>query len=144
MADLCDTLETCHPLPATVKTCITQWSEHAQLAFHEVRQVVMTVAARTPIGDLTETLKWGHPAWLPRTPGIGSTLRCNWSAKTPDRLSLYVHCQTTLVDTLRELYPDTFTYEGNRALHMTLDAPLPYDAVDHCAVLTLTYHRKTT
>lgn len=144
MADQRDTLTTCPPLPKAIETCIAPWSEQAQRAFQGVRQVVVTVAARTTIGDLTETLKWGHPAWLPRTPGIGSTLRCNWNAKTPDRLSLYVHCQTTLVDTLRLLYPDTFTYEGNRALHMSLDAPLPYDAIDHCAVLTLTYHRKTT
>lgn len=44
---------------------------------------------------------------------------------------------------MKSLYPDAFTYAGNRALHMALDAPIPQDAIDHCAFLTLTYHRKT-
>lgn len=131
------------PLPDPFTTCIAPWPERAQIGFVQLRTIVLTVARRAGIGEITETLKWGHPAWLPATPRTGSTLRCGWHPRTPDRLSLYVHCQTTLAETMRSLHPDAFTYEGSRALHMTLKEPLPQDAIDHCAFLTLTYHRKT-
>ena len=130
-------------LPDDIRTQVTEWPTRAQAQFKALRQIVHTVAQRAEIGALTETLKWGQPSWLPTRPRIGSTLRCDWHKTAPDRLSLYVHCQTTLAETMRALYPDAFTYEGNRALHIALDHPLPEAAVDHCALLTLTYHRKS-
>lgn len=131
-------------LPEPIRACIETWPIPAQQRFGEVRDTVLEAARRADVGEVTESLKWGQPSWLPATPRIGSTLRCDWHAEAPDRLSIYVHCQTTLVETLRMIYPDAFTYEGNRALHMALDQPVPQQAVDHCAFLTLTYHRKTT
>ncbi|WP_458326092.1 DUF1801 domain-containing protein [Roseobacter sp. A03A-229] len=131
------------PLPDQIATSMSHWPQPAQARFATLRQIVHSVANRAEIGALTETLKWGQPSWLPAGPRIGSTLRCDWHDTEPDRLSLYVHCQTTLAETMRNLYPDAFTYEANRALHMYLRQPLPHDALDHCAFLTLTYHRKT-
>lgn len=138
-----DQTVTMPPLPDQITTSMSHWPRPAQARFAALRQIVHSVANRAEIGTLTETLKWGQPSWLPTTPRIGSTLRCDWHDTEPDRLSLYVHCQTTLAETMRALYPDAFTYEGNRALHMDLRQPLPHDALDHCAFLTLTYHRKT-
>ncbi|MCV3272430.1 DUF1801 domain-containing protein [Roseobacter sinensis] len=131
------------PLPDDVHSCTLRWPAPARAHFDALREIVYRVADRAGVGALTETLKWGHPAWLPARPRIGSTLRCDWHETMPDRLSLYVHCQTTLVETMRTLYPRAFTYDGSRALHMPLAQPIPGDAVDHCAFLTLTYHRKT-
>ncbi len=130
-------------LPDDINVHIIRWSARAQAHFTALRQIVHNVARRAEIGTLTETLKWGQPSWLPATPRVGSTLRCDWHETAPDRLSLYVHCQTTLAETMHTLYPDAFTYEGNRALHIALDHPLPEAAIDHCALLTLTYHRKS-
>ncbi|WP_187428632.1 hypothetical protein ROLI_012720 [Roseobacter fucihabitans] len=60
-----------------------------------------------------------------------------------DRLSLYVNCRTNLLETLRTIYPTQFDYEVARALHIDLKNPMPMDAIEHCALLTLKYHRAT-
>ncbi|MEM9576111.1 MAG: DUF1801 domain-containing protein [Pseudomonadota bacterium] len=127
-----------------VQGCVKAWPENARNQFAAIRAIVFDAASRADVGPLIETLKWGQPAWLPERKRVGSTLRCCWSPARPAVISLYVHCGTTLIETMKTLYPAPFEYEGNRALHMALDAPLPCDAIDHCALLTLTYHRKAT
>ena len=129
-------------LPTAFKDATAAWSKNAQTCFHDMRGIILKTASELPDLTLLETLKWGQPSWLPDRPRIGSTLRAGWSEAHPSRMSLYVHCQTTLAETMRNLYPDSFTYEGNRALHMDMTAPLPEQAIAHCASLTLTYHRR--
>jgi hypothetical protein len=131
------------PLPAQVAQAVATWPDPAQQAFHEVRQTILETAGAIPELEVIETLKWGQPSWLPSRPRVGSTLRAGWAAGRPECLSSFVHCQTTLSETMRTLYPDSFTFDGNRALHMALDAPLPLEALAHCADMTLTYHRKS-
>jgi hypothetical protein len=53
---------------------------------------------------------------------------------------MYFHCQTTLVDTFREMYRDMFAFEGNRCLVFDAKAKLPVDPLRHCISLALTYH----
>lgn len=44
----------------------------------KLRGHILATAAQTPgVGDLTETLKWNEPAYLPRTPRTGTTIRIN-------------------------------------------------------------------
>ncbi len=94
------------------------------------------------VGELVETLKWGQPAYLPAKPRTGTTIRIA-ALKDPRRgAAMYVHCQTTLVDDFKELYPGTFTFEGNRALVFEDGAEVPRDALKHCIGLALTYHLK--
>jgi len=92
-------------------------------------------------GGIEETLKWGQPSYLPRAPGIGTTVRLGTSKAWPDHAALFFHCQTRLLDTFRHLYPDTFDFEGDRALLILENEPIPKDAVRHCAALALTYHQ---
>lgn len=132
-----------HPVSDDIAAAVQTWPDAAQTRFEMVRETLHNVAARAEIGGLTEALKWGQPSWLPAKPRIGSTLRCGWHASDPERFSLYLHCQTTLVETMRTLYPTAFDYDGQRALRMSLANPAPMDAMEHCALLTLTYHRKT-
>jgi uncharacterized membrane protein (UPF0182 family) len=73
----------------------------------------------------------------------GSTLRLNWSGKSPRTLVFYVNCKTTLSETMRALYPTEFKYESNRALHLRLHCQWPEQAIDHLARLTFRYHLKT-
>lgn len=132
-----------HPLPDDIDAVIGKWSAPARIRFTALRKTLHDVAARAEVGELTEALKWGQPSWLPAKPRVGSTLRCGWHASDPERFNLYVHCQTTLVETMRTLYPKAFDYDGQRALRMSLTDPAPMEAMEHCALLTLTYHRKT-
>ena len=53
---------------------------------------------------------------------------------------MYVHCQTNLVSTFREIYPDSFSYEGNRSIVFDAADGLPEEELRHCISLALTYH----
>ena len=92
------------------------------------------------IGPLVETLKWGQPSYAPLTPRTGSAVRIDALKSDPDGYAMFFNCQTRLIDTFRELYPDQFTFQGNRALVFAHGDPLPRDALKHCIALSLTYH----
>ena len=128
-------------LSTSLTTAIAPWPNTAQTQFHAIRAIVQDAARTADIGALSETLKWGQPAWLPQKSGIGSTLRIAWSDKHPNDIGLFVNCNSNLCEQMRTIYPRDFRYEGNRALYIALNAPLPEQAIHHCAHLTLTYHR---
>jgi hypothetical protein len=105
-----------------------------------LRDLVFDVAASTDgVGPLTETLKWGQPSYLTGQTGSGSTIRID-RHKKGDGYAIYFHCQSGLVPTVRELYPDTFRFDGKRALLFAPDARLPVRALRHCIGLALTHH----
>jgi hypothetical protein len=72
-----------------------------------------------------ETLKWGEPAYLPKKARVGTTVRINAVKGSADRYGAYFHCQTTLLESFRHLYPDAFTYEGSRAILFRLGEAYP-------------------
>lgn len=94
------------------------------------------------IGPMTETLKWGEPAYLTLASGAGSTIRIDWKPKSPDQYAMYFNCKTTLVETFRTIFPNDFDFEGNRALVLRLADTIPRDSLKFCIVAALTYHRK--
>ena len=108
----------------------------------EVRDMVLRVAkSNEDIGELEETLKWGEPSYLTPQTKSGSTLRLG-QTKTDQKPALFVNCQTTLVDEIRELYPDTFGYEGTRGVVLK-DAPEDVaQELEHTIALVLTYHTR--
>lgn len=119
-----------------------QWPTAAQTKLAEIRALILDAARRADIGPVTESLKWHQPAWRPVRPRTGSTLRLDWSDKSPQTIALFVDCKTTLAAEMFAAYPDEFTYESNRAMRLDLAAPLPEAAIKHLATVTLTYHRK--
>jgi hypothetical protein len=112
-------------------------------ALLRLRQLILEAAGATAgVGPVTETLKWGQPAYLPSRPRIGTTVRIDGLKGRDDAVGLYFHCQTTLVSTFRDLYPEIGEFQGNRAIVLSVDWTLPEDAVRHCAAMALTYHLK--
>ncbi len=104
-----------------------------------LRRLILDVAdAHEAIGSVEETLKWGEPSYLVKG---GSTVRLGTPKSRPERYALYFNCNTKLVDTFREIYANTFAYEGNRAIVFTLGDPVDTDALRHCIELALRYHR---
>lgn len=104
-----------------------------------LRQLILDTAADSEtIGEIEETLKWGEPSYLAKK---GATVRLGWKASAPSQCGLYFQCQTSLVETFRELYKDQLKFQGNRAILFDLDESLSQDAVSHCIELSLTYHR---
>lgn len=111
-----------------------------------LRELVFDTAAKTEgVGPLEETLKWGQPSYLTTESGSGSTVRIDRLKNRDDGYAIYFHCQSGLVDIFREIYPDTFIYEGNRAIVLAAKDRLPARALGHCIALALTHHaRKKT
>ena len=75
----------------------------------KIRNLILTVASEENLGDVEETLKWGEPSYITKT---GSTLRMDWKSKNPNVISIYVNCQTKLIETFKEVYPESFIYVG--------------------------------
>jgi hypothetical protein len=107
-----------------------------------LRDLIFETAAATPgVGRIEETLKWGQPSYLTPETKSGTTIRIDAVKNVPGRVAMYVHCQTSLIERFREIYPDDLIYEGNRAVLFDVDAPLPTEPLRHCIALALTYHR---
>jgi hypothetical protein len=119
-----------------------QWPAPARARFDALRAIILSAAEDANVGPLTETLKWGQPAWRPVAPRTGSTLRLNWSPTAPHALTAYVDCKTDLAQRMASLYPD-LPNDGRRALSLALDGTLAEQPLSHLAAMTFTYHRKS-
>jgi hypothetical protein len=109
----------------------------------DLRALILDTARETGgVGSLIETLKWGQPSYLLAAPLVGTTVRIDAAKGAADRYAASFHCQTSLVETFRELYPRTFAFEGNPALVFTIDKPPPTKPLRHCLALALTYHAR--
>ncbi len=125
-------------IPPDVATSYSDMPEDIQPRLFEMRRLLFDVAERTTgVGKIVETLKWGQPSYLTAQPKSGSTVRLGQSKD--GRAALFCHCQTSLVQQYRNLYPDVFDFEGNRALVLK-PGPLPQAELEHCIALALTYH----
>jgi len=114
----------------------------ARAAMMSLRALIFQVAAGNPaVGPLSETLKWGEPSYLTEKTKSGSTIRIAWNRANPDRAALYFNCKTTLVARIQEIYPDVFSYQGNRAIAYPVNGPMPREALAHCIEMTLLYHK---
>ncbi|WP_291054056.1 hypothetical protein [Hyphomonas sp.] len=108
-----------------------------------IRQLVFETAANLPeVGALTETLKWAEPAYLTQATRSGTTIRLAWSPKRPEFASIFVSCQTSLIEDGRARYSDDLTFIGNREIRLPLSQPLPATPVRHCIAMALTYHKR--
>jgi hypothetical protein len=111
-----------------------------------LRRLILDTADTTEgVGALEETLKWGQPSYLTTESRSGSTIRIDQVKTEAGRYAVYFHCQTDLVETFRELYPE-LRYGGNRSILLDAGDRLPEASLRHCIALALTYHlrkRKT-
>ena len=107
-----------------------------------LRELVFETAAGTAgVGPLTETLKWGQPSYLTEETGSGTTVRID-RRKAGEGYAVYFHCQSGLLGEFRELYPDTFRYEGKRAIVFDPTDRVPVRELRHCLALALTHHSR--
>jgi uncharacterized protein DUF1801 len=110
-----------------------------------LRRLIFDTAKSTKgVGALEEVLKWGQPSYLTPESKSGSTIRIDQVKTSPGQYAVYFHCQTDLVETFRELYPE-LSFSGNRAILLDAAERLPQTKLRHCVALALTYHlRKRT
>ena len=124
------------------KNSFARFESDTQAELLKIRDLILDVArSNDVIRELEETLKWGEPSYLTPKSKSGSTLRLG-QTKTDQKPALYVNCQTTLVDEIRELYPDTFSYEGTRGIVLKTPAEDVRQELEHTIALVLTYHAR--
>jgi hypothetical protein len=105
-----------------------------------LRRLIFDTARTTSgVGALQETLKWGQPSYLTTETKSGSTIRIDQVKSAANQYAVYFHCQTDLVETFRELYPE-LSYGGNRSIVLKAQDDLPEAPLRHCVALALTYH----
>ena len=106
-----------------------------------LREQIFTVAKTLEVvGIIEETLKWGQPSYLAKNPNTGSTIRIDAVKNSPDQYALYVHCQTNLIETFKQMYADKFSFSGKRAILFNVKDQVPEKELGHCIGLALTYH----
>ena len=107
-----------------------------------LRRLIFDTAKTTKgVGLVEETLKWGQPSYLTPETRSGSTVRIDQVKAEPGQYAVYFHCQTDLVETFRELYPE-LRYGGNRSILLDASDKLPEAALRHCVALALTSFAK--
>jgi hypothetical protein len=128
------------PLPREVSRAFDAFPLPMRKRLLQVRDLIFaTAAAHEEVGRLSETLKWGEPAYLTEASGSGSTIRLG-RVKDSEHAAILFNCKTTLVDTFRERFPDEFEYRQTRALLLPVSGALPKRELTVCLSLALTYH----
>ena len=128
------------PLPREVSRALSALPAPICRRLLEVRELIFSAAAaHDEVGKLTETLKWGEPAYLTDESGSGTTIRLG-RLKDSDHAAVLFNCKTTLVDNFRERFPDRFEYRQTRALLVPVTGKLERKELTICLSLALTYH----
>ena len=85
-------------------------------------------------------MKWGQPSYLTPETKSGSTFRIDQVKPVPRAYAVYFHCQTNLVETFRELYPESCAMKATAPSFWARKNTVPGGALRHCVALALTYH----
>jgi hypothetical protein len=86
---------------------------------------------------LTETLRWGQPAYLAPK---GSTIRLGLPRQ--GGFAVYCHCQTSLIADFRLLAGDACHTEGNRVVLFSHPAEIDAALISHLIARALTWHQR--
>jgi Domain of unknown function (DU1801) len=124
---------------AAVHAVFKAWPQPARTKLLALRRLILDTAKTTAgVGRIEEALKWGQPSYLTPETRSGSTVRIDHV--DGKQVAIYFHCQTDLVATFRELYPDKWSYGGNRCILLNAEDKIDEAALRHCVALALTYH----
>ena len=106
-----------------------------------LRRLIFDVASETGgVGELSETTRWGQPSYLTTQSGTGSLIRIDQIRSRPGKYAMYFHCQTTLIDTFKEMFRGDLEFEGNRGIVFDEIDQVPVKKLRQCILLALTYH----
>lgn len=115
-----------------------RYPKNARSMLLTIRQAIYDTADELSLEPVSESLKWGEVSF---SVASGSPVRIDWKAKTPEVCYIFFNCQTKLVETFRELYPEALQFSGNRAILLPVSSPLPISIIKHCLSLALTYKK---
>ena len=104
-----------------------------------LRELIYEVAKENPvIGPLEESLKWGQVSYSPQKVNIGTAIRIDVYPYKKDYYAMFFHCQTSLIQHFKYLFPQ-LSYEGKRAILLSCHEALPEKIIKQVILHTLTY-----
>ncbi|MFZ1703682.1 MAG: DUF1801 domain-containing protein [Saprospiraceae bacterium] len=122
-----------------VNAVFDNYPEHVKPKMLVLRYlIIQTAQEMEEVTSLEETLKWGEPSYLSKT---GSTIRIDWKPNTPNKYAMYFKCTSRLVPTFKEVFKNTFEYEGNRAIVFELHTTIINKELKECIKAALRYHK---
>ena len=127
-------------MPPVVADVFARYPAGARARLNEIRTLIFHVADDLGVAPLTETLKWGEPAYLTEARKTGTTIRLGWRDGAVPDWAMFVPCSTDLVDRYRSLPGCPLRFEGSRAVLGALDTPLPEAPLAACIRMALMYH----
>jgi len=116
----------------------SNYPDHVLAEMLMIRGWIFQLEQEYDLPPIQETLKWQQISFLCKT---GSTIRIDWQPEQPKKISIFCHCQTSLIDTFKQLYPQEFEFKGNRQLIVDLDVEKHAAPLKHCLSLALRYHK---
>ncbi|MEJ0026714.1 MAG: DUF1801 domain-containing protein [Rhizomicrobium sp.] len=127
-------------MPADVARAFDAFPGAVRRRLLAVRRLIFeTAAGLDGVVPLTETLKWGEPAYLTLATASGSTVRLGRFGSSDESCAVLFHCRTSLVETFRARFPDAFAFEKNRAIVLPVSGRLPRAPLADCIAMALTY-----
>lgn len=127
--------------PKDVARAFENMPAEVRESLERIRHLIFDTAASTPgVGPITETLKWGQPSYLTEKTKAGSTIRLGCPKQ--GGFAIYTHCQTSIMADFQALFPDDFTFDGNRAVVFKAGDVLPLEKLGFLISHALTYHMK--
>lgn len=129
-------------VPTDVARAFDSYGDIVAAELMGLRELIFATAAETDgVGELTEALRWGEPAYLTAKTRSGSTVRLAPASDESDHdYAMYFICHTNLVEKFRTMFGDTLNYDGDRALVFTTGQKLPADEIRQCITMAQTYH----
>lgn len=128
------------PMPADVAAAFDAFPAAIGRRLRDIRGLIFRTAATLDgVGSLTETLKWGEPAYLTEASDSGTTIRLGWMRPSGAHCAVLFNCKTMLVESFRERFPDAFAYQKNRAILLDMSRPVPDAPLSICLGMALTY-----
>ena len=100
----------------------------------DLRALIYDTAAGLDIPPLDESLRWGQPSYTtPKSTPI------RLGATKTGTAAIFTHCQSRVIPDFRALFPNAFTYDGTRAVHLDPSAALQKDSLQLLITAALAY-----
>lgn len=125
----------------SVATVFERYPEEYRKPLLAIRDLIFVTAANlTVVGELEESLKWHQPSYATKVSKSGSPIRVDRFGD--EKIAVFFHCQTTLVEEFRALFSDVFEFSKNRAIVIDPEKELPVNELTFCIEQALTYHKR--
>lgn len=128
--------------PAEVALAFGEFDPASRARLLEVRAEIFAQAKGDPVvGELTEALRWGQPSYLTSASKSGTTIRLGLHGGPSGVPAMFVHCQTSIIEELRNQFPEPSVFDGNRAILLKADGPDVSNLVRIAIGRALRYHK---